>query len=259
MKRISAMLLSFVMILAVVTGMTACQDEKTVYQLYTEAQEKNANLDSIDATIEMQMKMDMSGTSMEIPMKYWVRASGLTGDKPVMRIDMDIEMMGADMKYDIYSADGWNYYTTEEGNYKIKSLEDETIDTATLLNNAATLTEEQLKDIVMTEKDGVSTFELTLSGEQLLASYKDLAEGMAEGMAVSAENIRDAKVTVSLKDGYVLSEGVTFAMTLTEESVGEVTIEVVMNATYQNLGTAVTVQAPNGYEEYEEYSFDWGF
>ena len=82
---------------------------------------------------------------------------------------------------------------------------------------------------------------------------------MAEGMAVSAENIRDAKVTVSLKDGYVLSEGVTFAMTLTEESVGEVTIEVVMNATYQNLGKAVTVQAPNGYEEYEEYSFDWGF
>ncbi len=252
MKRLTTVCLALLMVLTLLSA-TACSKTLTAFERYTKAMEKLAQMDAVDAVMTMNIKMEMTGMTMELPMNYEIKAKGLKGDSPEMRVLMDMTVMGQSVKTDVYMKDGWHYYSMEDVKYKIRADKDDSMDLDSVLKKEATLTEELLKDVAVTEEDGLSVIRVTLSGEQILSMYKSLTESATEGLTVVAENISDATVSMALdKDGNLVSETVCFKMTISEPTVGEMKMDMEAVVTYRNIGKDVTVEAPEGYESYEE-------
>ncbi len=244
MKRFLTLCLALVMILATL-GMTACTKEKTLYERFTEAMKSLDKMDSVDASLAMTMKMDMGGMTMEIPVTGTIKGTGLTGDNPITRTVITMEMGDTTMTEDIYSADGWDYHTSAEGNYKMRSEEEEDSSLADELPS-----EEIIGKATVTEKDGITTVALTLTGEEFIQYFKGLAEGISDS-ELSADSLTDAKFSISFnKKNQLTALSLSFKMTVSEEGI-EMTTEMAMDLTI-NKTSGVTVEAPEGYENYEE-------
>ncbi len=253
MKKFAAILLTLMLIIP----FASCQKEKqTPYELYKAAYDKMSALDSYEMNIDMTMKMSMEGMDLEIPMDMNIKTAGLKTDSPVSRVVTTTEALGMSSTTDVYTAGEYSYYTAEEGNYKIKTELDE--DAATGMNMLeADFEESAFEGAEITEdKDGNKTFALTLSSKQFADSFKDLIGSLTEEN-VNAE-ISDIKISVTVSsNGYFKALSMSFKMPM-DMMETEVATEINMECEFVNPGTAVSVQAPEGYESYEDYSDDLG-
>jgi len=211
---------------------------------YRAALAKTQGLDSVEAEVVLLTSMTIEGETMEMPIGYVIKAVGLTGESPVLRAAMSFSMMGETYTGDLYTKDGWNYYTLEEGNYKIP-VETDSENLEELLTLSG-LTDDMLAGATVTTEDSLTVLEIALTTEQLDEFY-----GLEEEMIDPAE-IDQATVRVVIDgNGYVTEQKLAFA----QEADG-VTSTFSYTVTLRNPGTAVTVEAPEGYESYESYEED---
>ncbi len=253
MKKITAIFLTLMLIIP----FASCQKkEQKPYELYKAAYDKMSALDSYEMNMHMTMKMSTEGMDLDIPMDMNIKMAGLKTGSPVSRSLTTTEMLGTSTTADVYTAGDYSYYTSEEGNYKIKTELDE--DTLAGINMLETdFQESSFKDAKITkDKDGNRTFDLTLSSEQFADSFKKLIGSLAEE-SMSAE-ITDIKISVTVSSNdYLKAISMNFKMPM--DMMGtKIATEVSMECEYVNPGTAVSVQAPDGYESYEEYSDNFG-
>ena len=235
----------------------------TAYELYSAAYGKTSALTSAAIGLNMNVKMSMEGISMEIPMVYDVKISGLNSESAVYRVLATTSMFGEEVTTDVYAADGYSYYTDAEGNYKVVTGSD--YDSCEILPVLdffkVAFSEELLKDVAVTEsEDGSMSFELSLTGEQFVENYSAIVADMSEGESIEldASAYSDVKVSITVDaQGYVGSHSIGFTTVISDAEYGDTTYECVYAISYTDAGTEVTVEAPEGYESYEEFSDDY--
>ncbi len=248
MKKAAATILSILLILP----LASCGKEETPHALYQAAVEKTQALESYEMELEMEMKMTAEGMTVEIPMKLNIRIARKDGEQ-VRRILSETQVMGEKIAGDAYFEGEYTYYTSPDGNYKIKTEEDEdsfgplTDITVTQLDEAFS------PDVRMTEDDdGNRSFTLSLTADQLPDAFGEIIESMTEENIIA--DVTDITLTaVIAPDGYFSSFAVRFKMPM-EMSGTEINTDFSVVCRYVDPGKPVTVEAPDGYRDYREKS-----
>lgn len=259
-KRIAftlALLMAFSLVLFASCG------KVTAYSLVSDAVAKNEALDSFDADVDIDMSVKVSGVTVDVPMGYQIKASGLAGENPVTSTTMSVTSMGATIETNAYIEGEWCYVTMLGQNMKTKMDEStEQYDGYSSIESVfKPLPEALLADVEITDNgDGTRSVSAAISDEEFAEIYQDFIDDMSasagqEG-AVLDLSVSNGKVDITVDgNGYVSVYKVSFEMNLKVESSGvsmDAKAPVEMAITFHNPGTAVTVTPPDGYQDFPE-------
>lgn len=271
MKKILSVLLAVCMLFAVATtsGCTL-STAKTI----EDAIKKTEALDEIDATLFMELSMNM-GFSITVPITVNMKAKNVKSQTPTVYADMTVPMMGMELKTGVYQENDMLYVSSSGLNYKMKISEsDGEYDYVGDVNNIIKdIPEDLLENIEFVKNDdGSQTATVTIDDARFKEIFKDLVMDSAEDSSMddTYENdeitdivddimqnisIKDATVKITVKDGYVSVYEISYSMTVTIESV-ETTSAVKASVTYNNPGKAVEITPPDGYKDFGDFSED---
>lgn len=265
MKRI----LSLILVLCILLSFSACgkdKEETSAYELVNAAVKKTQELDSLDMKMVMHMSMTVDGESVDMPIKYDVKAVDIHSKNPRMAMVMSTDIAGMSLNMDFYMEDGYYYVSTMGQNMKFKAETGDEYDALVQADNMMVkLDEKYLKDVtVKSGSDGKKTVVLQMNSEEFKKAFKELiastGEGAVDGGVLKSIDISDASVEITVdKNGYIDTYKVKFNMSMTIEVMGtanNVTAKVDASIKYNNPGKDVTVTAPAGYKNYPEVDPD---
>lgn len=253
-KRIVSLLLALCVFC--MCGLLASCNQLSTFVVVSQALEKTAKLDSMEAKMEMEMEMSMMGMDITVPIDAEVKAKGLQGDNPVSLSDISTSVLGQTVEMVMYQEGDWAYYVVDDMKYKtnIAEAEAETDYTGVVTGLLQKLPEGLLEGIELVDnEDGSQTMSLELSGEQFTEIYADILDTTSAqyGDSISKFEISDASISITVKDGYVSVFDMAFTMDMTVEGV-ETSSDVVYKVSYLNPGQEVTITPPEGYQDFEE-------
>lgn len=268
MKKIISIMMTLAMVFALVFAFCACGKEKSAYQIYTEAVNKNRELDSYELDFKMNISVEADGVSTEVPLSYSIKSSGVQSGSPVFSGEMEMTMSGVTLNVPMYSDGKYTYMElmgskikqpVEDGNNDFQEMAD------TLLSM---FSEDKFEGVVAVKNDdGTKSIDLPLDNETFQEAYSDLVDSMLGSLGEETTdlnlsmNVSDAKVSVVInKDGYIEKVDLKCDLKLTMSSEGEsvdMNVNLDMSGEYKNIGSEVTVTAPSDLDEYEEV--DYGF
>ncbi len=280
-KKILSLAFVFVMLISVF-ALSACgnsdlpdqgssssdNEKESTYSIIDAAVKKTLALNAFDAELNMDLRLDMSGMTVNIPTKIKLKATDVKTDSPKILTDMTVSTMGLDMNTKVYQENGYFYITLMGVDMKVKAGEftkdyDNMDD---LKNMLVSIPEEVLKDVAVLENaDGTKSAAISIPDDQIKNIFGDFVAqanaSLIEDMEVKDLHLKNAKVMITVdQDGYVCDYDIEYGMTMklkTDPAVygsSEMTYEVFAqaNLTYNHPGTDVVVTAPEGYLEFIE-------
>lgn len=261
MKKFTAVALVLVMLVSLLTFVSC--EKLTAFSLISNAVAKMEELDSFEADLDIKMSMDMLGESMEIPMQYNVKASGLKGDNPVTFSTVPMSMLGITTTTEAYIEGEWCYITMfgQSMKMKVSDMTAEYDGTSDIDSVMKALPEDILSDVeIQKNDDGTKTVAVSVSDEKFSEIYKgfidEMSSSAAEGFEFSELSISNCKVEITVdKNGYVSVYAIYFDMNMKmeiEEEAFEIKSSVDVTIAYKNPGSTVTVTPPEGYQDFEE-------
>ncbi len=229
------------------------------YTAYVNAVAKSDALTSFDVVVKMHMSMVTEGMTMEVPATIRMQAAMTEEGGLVMRMIMSTTTMGMDVVEDLFVKDGYVYYTSEEGNYKISMEEYGDIFDLGSMESSEILPEALLNLATVEETEEGTTITFTLDGETFYTYFADFVDDlMSDGATVSTDDLSGITVSYTVNaDGYISASSISCTMTTSMEDMGSWTTTLSMSVTYNNPGQDIAVEAPEGYESYEEFEFDF--
>lgn len=208
----------------------------------------SAELNTVDGMILAGDTM-----SLESIAETNVKISGINSDDTVIREIAKISMLGMNLETDSFIKDGYRYVTSEDANYK-EALE-EKIGISYYINVDMQSIEAVLANAeAYVDEEGNYTFKSELTPDQIIAlNAGDISE--LEGMGPNSIKDANAEIYVD-KDGNFGGYAISFKCAYSDESMGNGECQMSMAVEIVKIGDVV-VEAPEGYEDYEEFSFDF--
>lgn len=263
MKKLTSLLLALLLI-ASLPLFVSCK--KSAYQTFTDAYEKYSALDSIDAKMDIKMKMEMTGATFEMPMSYNIKASGIKTQNPVFNADTTVSMLGMEMNLDVYSDGEYYYVSMMNQKVKINADNQESVSEYNVIEDMDTLIIELPEElfenqVFVVNPDGTKSLELAVSGEKFNELYsdfaKELADSAAEGLEYGDLSFEDIKIKLTVnKDGYLSEYDLSFVMNMSMSMMGtEVLAKITTDCPIDinNPGKEVIVTPPEDLDSYVEY------
>ena len=255
--------LSMIMVLALLVCLTACgenaatnaddgkKDEPVdLYTVVKEATEKTLAATSYEAKMVYVVDTDMFGTQMkttaDLVLTYNGEKIGVDGKSVV-------EMMGSKTETPCrYYYDGEYLYMTMLGEgYKIAATEEDFVEEVGSFNEYIAVLPEELFEGITGDAENVV---LTLDETTLKNLYGE-ALGEEIGEELSDVTVKDGKITLSVKDGYLSTFNVSFTCEVGMGEEDTVTYVFSQETTFTQYGD-VTVTPMEGYEDFEEMDDD---
>lgn len=265
-KRIVALLLVFCLALCFVGCGKNSTDKKdgsenstptqSVTLSVNDAVKKTQELDFVDASLKMEMKMSADGMDMTIPVVADIKAKGLKSDSPIVSTVMTMSMMGEELKMEMYQENDWVYITEDGIGYKMSAAEmGSDYDYAGDMKDMLKTLPDDLVKSAKSEKaeDGTTTYTINMSGEKFTEIFGDFLSGVNEDSGVIGEDVKLSDVTVKITtaNDYVSVYDISFIMDVTVEDVAS-KLEVKASITYNNPGKEVVITPPADYQSFEE-------
>ena len=255
--------LSMIMVLALLVCLTACgenaatnaddgkKDEPVdLYTLVKEATEKTLAATSYEAKMVYVVDTDMFGTQMkttaDLVLTYNGEKIGVDGKSVV-------EMMGSKTETPCrYYYDGEYLYMTMLGEgYKIAATEEDFVEEVGSFNEYIVVLPEELFEGITGDAENVV---LTLDETTLKNLYGE-ALGEEIGEDPSDITVKDGKIILSVKDGYLSTFNMSFTCEIDMGEEDTVTYVFSQETTFTQYGD-VTVTPMEGYEDFEEMDDD---
>ena len=258
--------LSMIMVLALLVCLTACgenaatntddgkKDEPVdLYTVVKEATEKTLAATSYEAKMVYVVDTDMFGTQMkttaDLVLTYNGEEIGVDGKSVIEMADSKTEMPCR------YYYDGEYLYMTMLGEgYKIAATEEDFVEEVGSFNEYIVVLPEELFEGITGDAENVV---LTLDETALKNLYGE-ALGEEIGEDLSDITVKDGKITLSVKDGYLSTFNVSFTCEITMGEEDTVTYACSQATTFTKYGD-VTVTPMEGYEDFEEMDDDFLF
>ena len=266
MKRFLAILMT-VALLCGACLLTACggnggkDDDKKdepvdLYTVVKEAAEKTLAATNYEAQMVYVVDTDMFGmqtkTTAEMTVLCNGKEVGIDGKSIIELADSKTE---TPCKF--YYDGAYLYLTILGEGYKMAATEEEFADEVGLTDGFITVLPEALFEGITGTADHI---ELTVDDATLKSLY---GEAIAEEIGVEAEDlsdiaIKDGKITLSVKDGYLAAFNVAYTCEITMGEEDTVTYVCSQTTTFTKYGD-VTVTPMEGYEDFEEMDDDFLF
>ena len=228
--------------------------QKTPEEIYQEAAEKAAEMDSMAAASDIRLTLSQGDETMDMTMSMNVEAAGLTTGELIYVADGSMDLLGQKMDMSYFYTDG--YYYMDMMGMKMKYPMDlsDMMDQAKQLMGGTTYDLKYIQNLEAA-KDGDNTvLTYTMDGEQLEQLVQELMGSMGtgsealEGVEYTFNSI-NCEMTVN-PDGYNTSSKLNMDMSMT---MGEETLGLVLEMVTQieNPGETIEVTVPDteGYTE----------
>ena len=232
-------------------SLTSCT-KASAAELFDQANQKSQesfDTHGIDMTMNMDMKVSLSGQEQNVKMNMDLKASG-GEEKNKLSGVMKMELLGQSVDTLMY-ADGTNLYMTAAGVTQKQALTSE--NTQQLDQYSNMMGKMKLGDIKpkvqkVEKKDGKQTLTIELGGNQLTDSMKELMNQMTEGLGTSDVNYKfdTMNITAELdQKGNLLSETVEVKAAVSAQ---EQTMEMEMkiDLILHSIGKDIQVEVPEG-------------
>lgn len=283
MKKIGKAAALLAAILIVLAAFTSCGDgeknaveefveQMTAYSLTSRAVEKTRKLESFDANLDVNIKTNIAGADVVVPIKTKVRAAGLKSSNPTYYLGTDAAALGQIIKNEAYYEGDW-CYTLNSGIGTKKQVEgggtvSEAVKTINSIQQV--LPAMLLVDVTITEgDDGVRTVSVPIPDDKFEELFNDLVSEMTvqtvnnslDGAAeITSYRGYNAKVRVAVsRDGYVKSYAINFDLDVTAnvtvlffKTSTTMTANIDAELTYNEPGKEVTITFPDGYRDFPE-------
>ena len=221
-----------------------------LYTVVKEATEKTLAATSYEAKMVYVVDTDMFGTQMkttaDLVLTYNGEEIGVDGKSVIEMADSKTEMPCR------YYYDGEYLYMTMLGEgYKIAATEEDFVEEVGSFNEYITVLPEDLFEGITGDAENVV---LTLDETTLKNLYGE-ALGEEIGEDLSDITVKDGKITLSVKDGYLSTFNVSFTCEVGMGEEDAVTYVFSQETTFTQYGD-VTVTPMEGYEDFEEMDDD---
>ncbi len=263
MKKIIALVLS-VLLVASMLAFTSCGKEPTAYELISAATEKSAALKDIELEQTVNMKMDMMGMSMDIPIKMTLKGKDIDSDNAIYYSLVNTTMMGMSVDAVVY-IEGDDVYTVTMGEgYKVKGgkLIDEYDISKDLTAVFFCPAESVFEGVeVVKNEDGTRSVSLVMTQEEYINAYRPYYDSLMGEVGLGGDaTLSDIKVTVTVdSDGYICGFKMSCGLSMTVTEMGmdvPVTATLDTDIKFVNIGGNVTITPPEGYQSFPELGVD---
>ena len=252
MRKITSLLLVVVLVFSTML-LTSCENAQS---LITKATEKTQKLDSYKAELEMEVVTSAQGMTLEIPMTIDMKVKGAQTDSPVVSATIAMSMFGQTFDIDMYAEDEWIYMSSNGENVKMSADDadgeyDYTDDIQSMIKD---LPKDVLKDAeIVKNDDGSKTVALDLASDVFEDVYDDLIKSVNDSSDTEASNVEisDAKVKITVADGYISVYDISFDMDITVSEI-ETSSSVKCTVTFKDPGKDVEIAPPEGYKNFKE-------
>lgn len=237
----------------------ACSKTKSVFETVDEAIRKTQDLDSMVATMKMEMNMAMEGMTLSIPITAEIKATGLKSESPVVSTAMSTSMLGQKMDIDVYQEGTWAYVSMEGMSYKMDTskAEAEYDFSGDVQDMLQALPEDLFKDIQPEKKDdGSVTVTIPIPEDTFTNIYDAMVDNVNSTAGMEADidvKIENAVVKITVANSYISLYELEFSMTMVIEGTTTKT-DVTASVAYSNPGASVTITPPEGYQDFEDFT-----
>jgi len=252
MKRIISLLLVLCLAAALFAG---CEQVTAAVEI-AEALDKTQALDSIDAEIVTKVTVSAEGESESMPVTVTMQAEGLQTDSPKVAMQTQTTFLNETITTHMYIEGEWMYCAMGDFKYKISASEagEEEDYSETTNELMQDIPEELLKNVKLEKQaDGSRSVTISIDDEQFAEIYEDIIESTSEDIGGSIDDmlISNAKVTITIKDGYVTKYALKYNMSMNIFGT-KVDAEAEVSVTLKNPGSKVTVTPPEGYQDFPD-------
>ncbi len=222
---------------------------------------KTEDLNDIDMSYVIKIKMEMPGVTIDMPINMVMQAKNMDSNDPIMYMSMEYSVMGEEYTMINYHENGWDYTVDNGESYKTESsvsADDEDEDST----DNPFMTDLSDKDILDMDKltytnnaDGSRTVTVSVDNEKFQEVFAEAMEWLDEFAMMGDDGeitISDATVDYTIKNGYVVSYNLKYTMTMTIDGVTTVCY-MEADTEIKNPGKPVTITPPAGYRNFEEY------
>lgn len=270
MKRILAFLLSLFLVTCLFAACNKGSGEPAgtegnpdeLFALIENAGEKVAAEGNQHWRMSMDIVIEVAGQKMTMPTRMEMMiASGNETDLNKLEFRSINEMpnmsTGEVVKSDVYAKDGWVYYTSEDGNFKMP-IEDADLglDLEAGSSVAGSFQKEMYEGATYTVKDGVKTITLKVTSEQFMQVFGAMSGGNSNvgGVDMSSLDVSDLDITLTVNaDGFLTEMYMFMDAEMTVEGM-DASFSYEIKYEFIKFGTDVVVEPPVGYESYPEAS-----
>ena len=264
MKKLLSVLLSVMLVLSMVgCGGGVEQEEKQEKDkpkdakvILTEATEKMQDIESMDLSMLMDMKMEMGGEAIDMQMEMGVQVQdqGKETMKMAMPMTMKMPSQGVTMEMNAYYTEGYYYMDMLGSKVKtpmnvadmMEGMKDGTV--------ATDISTEGMTELKLEEIEDSTVITFVGDPEKMLEYSKSVLESMQSMSGVESTDVTldSIKGTITIdKNGYVKEQVIDMNMTMTVE--GEaVATTVSTTITYSSIGEEIEVLLPEDLSEYQE-------
>lgn len=246
MKKVLALLLTGAMALS----LAGCGGQNAK-KIYDDAAKKTAELDSMDVSSVIAMKMAQGEETIDISMDMDMKISGINTDSMKYQADANTNMMGQNQELSMYYENGYYYMDAMGQKIKYAMDLDAMMEQIKQSTEGSSMDSSYLKDI-QAKKDGENqNLTYTVDATKMDSYLQDIMSQMGTDAEGVTYNIKEASgEAVVNKDGYISRQKVkmVFEMELQGETIS---MDMDVDSTYNNPGQTVEVTTPNleGYEE----------
>ncbi|WP_367568758.1 DUF6612 family protein [Lacrimispora sp.] len=246
MKKVLALLLTGAMALS----LAGCGGQNAK-KIYDGAAKKTAELDSMDVSSVIAMKMTQGEETVDISMDMDMKISGINTDSMKYQADANTNMMGQNQELSMYYENGYYYMDAMGQKIKYAMDLDAMMEQIKQSTEGSSMDSSYLKDI-QAKKDGENqNLTYTVDATKMDSYLQDIMSQMGTDAEGVTYNIKEASgEAVVNKDGYISRQKVkmVFDMELQGEAIS---MDMDVDSTYNNPGQTVEVTTPDleGYEE----------
>ena len=259
-------LIAMLTVVALMLGCVSCTLFKN-YDYVNEAIAKTLGADALDLEMKTDIKVTAGETSEDLSYVYNVQMQGLQTKTPRFLTNVDVTLFGDTVPATVYGEDTYFYVVTEQDSVKLASgdLISKTDFADEWKARLVAVPEDVLKNAVETvNADGTKTVVLTYmesnaAYDHLIAQWKENLVGKYVGeCSESVLTPSNMTVTAVINEttGYLVSYTIAFDANIVAKTVeGEektLSANIMYRTDYHAIGDAVTLNAPEGYADFEE-------
>ncbi|MCI9449167.1 MAG: hypothetical protein HFE30_02790 [Clostridiales bacterium] len=252
MKRIISLALAGVLSLAL---FSSCGQKAPTLEELNSAVKKTEALEGTDTDVTMNMKMSISGMTIDSDFSGNVKVAKEDGKLVKFLSNITATMGTESSTTSMYYADGYTYTDYAGMKTKTETSEIEALSSAAVEIPDFDLNDETVTDFSSEAVDGEYKCTVSLNTDKIKDKLGELLGEYTNSEADSSDNLNFSSASgyyIIDKNGYCSEYNFKFDMKMSDESLGEYSAAIDMTAKYNNIGEKVEITAPADLDEYSE-------
>ncbi|MEF2879700.1 MAG: DUF6612 family protein [Blautia sp.] len=221
-------------------------------ELYTQASEKSRELQDMEMTIDMQMKLMQGEESLDIGSKMDMKIKGNGTDTMEYYTDSVTTLMEQEISSTMFYKDGYYYMDTMGQKYKYAYDVQQLMAQVEESISASAPEISGIQNIAAEEKDGTTILTFDVDPSQMNAYVENALGALGDASQTGSVEIQKVSGTCTVgSEGYFTTTDLNMSFSMDIQGTA-VDVEATAASSISNVGDQVTISYPEDLNEYTE-------